>query len=142
MSRYPEPGANKMFSGNQIAILTFFFGPLAGVAMLKKNFDVMGERSHAKNTLIYGLVASAVLFLLSPFLPESIPAAVYAISYTVAAQTYFNTYQKTAFQNAERESTWKALGISALCIIVTAIILILIIMAYGVMGWIQIEQPE
>lgn len=139
MSRYPEPGANKMFSGNQIAILTFFFGPLAGVTMLKKNFDVMGERTHAKNTLIYGLLASAILFLASPFLPNSIPAAVYAISYTIAAQNYFKTYQKTAFENAERESTWKALGISALCLIVTAIILLLIIMVYVVMGWIQVE---
>ena len=138
MSRYPEPLASKIYSGNQIAILTVFFGPAAAVYFLKKNFDAMGATDKAKKTQIYGIISILVLFLALPFAPEIIPPISYVIGYVAAAFSTFNTYQKPALESAERHSTWKATGVAALWFVATTPIYVLIIYIYELQGWISI----
>lgn len=129
----------KKFSGNQIAVFSFFFGPFASVYFLKKNFDVMGDALNAQKTLLIGLGVVLALFLAFPFLPDSIPAVVYSVAYAIGSRQFYLSMQESALADYARESNWKALGIGLLSTLISAILLIAIVIIYAQIGWMEID---
>ncbi|MFZ5879590.1 MAG: hypothetical protein ACOY0R_09480 [Chloroflexota bacterium] len=113
------PAAPRLFSINQIALLSFFTGFPVGFAMAYVNLKRIGSLRSARR-LILGLAAATLaLLLLMAFLP--VPSTVYSLPFNVLCIAYLNVamtrellaYRSRGGQYAD-EKIWNGCGMGLL----------------------------
>jgi hypothetical protein len=116
------PLANpKLYSIRQIAAATFVGTPLAGAILMGANYRALGQHTHRRNTLIAGVVATAVVFALAFMLPERFPNFVLPLAYVLGIQAAATQLQGAAIaahlaKGGERASNWHVVGIAVACL--------------------------
>lgn len=117
---------NRVFSPNQVLLGTFFGGILAAIYFIMQNYEVLQKAKEAKNTLVYGLLATFVLIVITFFLPDNIGATPITIGIAVGAHQIVSSYQFTkqnilTSQEITFHSNWRVFFIAIVSIIVLLI---------------------
>ena len=60
----------KIYTPLQIAFATLIGGPAAAIYILQKNFRVLGNKSAANKTILFGLILAVVLVITVYFTPD------------------------------------------------------------------------
>lgn len=107
--------APRLFSVNQITLLSFFTGFPVGFAMTYVNLKRLGNSRGAAQLVLNLAVASLVLFLLMAFLP--VPATVYSLPFNVLCIGYLSMVMNRelqAYQSRggyhDTEKIWNGFG--------------------------------
>ncbi|RJR13670.1 hypothetical protein C4585_01715 [Candidatus Parcubacteria bacterium] len=125
----------KFYTDGSILGGTFLGGPLAGGYFLSKNFKGLGNESAAKKAFWGGIatiVISAVLLGITPAsVIDKLPNSALPIIYIICIYFIYQRLQKQLIterlaSSAEKQSVWKALGISLLCTVITIVIFVAI----------------
>ena len=118
-----------VYSPNQVTTGTFLGGPLTGTYFLHANFKALGNDDAARKALIGGVLFTAILGAVIPFLPKAFPNYPIPILYTMGAQWLAKSYQmkKPDIAASTRfgfESNWKVVLASLIGFIVFMILVI------------------
>lgn len=129
----------KLYSPAQIAIGTYFGGPLAATYFLKTNFDNLDKMSYAKTTLSVGIVIGCLLIVLSPFIPEKFPSTVIPLVYLFPVIFVVKRFQlsKPEIKESSKysfQSNWKTLAMTLIWLAVYFIITALVLYSLEVAG--------
>ncbi|MCB1208660.1 MAG: hypothetical protein KDK97_04995 [Verrucomicrobiales bacterium] len=115
-------GDIKLYSSGQVAWSTFLGSPFAGCLLLATNFRRFGKSKASNVTLVAGFIGTALLLVLSYFLPDNIPTS--ALSggsifgmYQVAKALQGKIYEERIALGGVKASAWAATGIGLLCMI-------------------------
>ncbi len=60
----------KIYTPLQIAFATLFGGPVAAIYLLQKNFRILGNKSAANKTILFGLILTVILVIIVYFSPD------------------------------------------------------------------------
>ncbi len=137
-----DDSAILIYSPTQVALGTLG-GPVGLVYFLWSNFSALGNKRLAKSTVLSGILLIVALVAVTPFLPESFPSLAFAILYVVIARYVAEHHQMTklAILSSPRHdfhSNWRVLGFGILCLLGSAIVIFLPLMALIMFG---IWQP-
>ncbi len=124
-----EAPRRPLYSPKQVAAAAFLGSPIAGCWLLASNFDALDQPATRRRSLLWGLLSTLVLFVLSLFLPKSFPNSVLPIAYTVAIYHLATQYQGAAFAahraaGGSRYSSWRVAGIGLAFLAAVAIVFI------------------
>jgi hypothetical protein len=136
------PLEKRIYTSKQLVGGSFLGGPFSAVYFLKKNYDVIGDKSISGNFLRNGMLLVMAYCFVIPFLPEKIPSVVYCVAYSVIATSYFQSKQKDKLADAPRHSHWRVVGISAIWLILTLFAIIGIAMLYDSAGLINLSEEN
>ena len=111
-----------VYSPRQIIAATFIGGPLAAAYFLKKSFESINKNDLAKKTFYGYLILSAIIIVISPFLPDETPNMLIPIAYLIPVvmilkEHYLTKTQISDSEEYEFESNWKVFGISLAAIV-------------------------
>jgi hypothetical protein len=125
----PQTGTKPVYSPVQGFLGTFLGGPLAGAYFLRANYLAKGEGKRAMHATIWGLVVTAILLLILPFLPAKTPNYIIPITYSVAVRLIIEKLQFTKAQIAASNhfsfhSNRRVVGIALACL---AIFIVLVL---------------
>lgn len=134
-----------LYTPSQVGFLTFLFGPLCGVWLLKSNFDVLGKPEYSKRTLINGIGASLFLFVGSLLLPQKFPTYVVPVIFSFFASFVARRFQLTreAILESEQfaiESSWKGLKIGLLAMLLSFALFVFITVVFKFLGLISLPE--
>lgn len=113
----------KLYSQKAIGIATFFGGPMAAGYLVKKNYQSLGQESHAKKAFLIGIVSTLLLFAGIFSIPESIidkipnaviPAIYTGIIYLIVEKIQGQNLKEHLEDGREFYSAWRAAGIGAI----------------------------
>jgi hypothetical protein len=129
----------RMYSPVQVGICSFVGGPCAAVFVLWKNFQSLGKNSFARQTLVWGLLLTLLIFSTIPFLPEKFPNTAIPVAYTAFAlainrQRQMSKKEISASALHEVHSGWNVLGISVSFLVATLVALVLWILLLDYLG--------
>lgn len=133
-----------IFSPGQIAFGSFWGGPFAAVYFLRANYLSLGRYAHAQKMTIVGLLISALIIALIPFLPEKFPNVVLPVLYSVAATQLARLTQlcKEDIEYSECysfASNWVLFGIATLCLVMFLVIAIAVMFGLELMGVVSLS---
>ncbi len=102
----------KLYSPFQVALGSFFGGPVAMVYFLWQNFKTLGKQHAAKQTIIWGIVFNVVLLVSLQLLPNKLPEIVIPFIYSLVAMQMVASWQmsKEAIEasiNYHFQSNWR-----------------------------------
>ncbi len=102
----------KLYSPFQVALGSFFGGPLAMVYFLWQNFKTLGKQHAAKQTIIWGVVFNLALLVSLQLLPNKFPEIVIPFIYSLVAMQMVTSWQmsKEAIEasiNYHFQSNWR-----------------------------------
>ncbi|HEY1139022.1 MAG TPA: hypothetical protein VGE88_02295 [Lysobacter sp.] len=113
-----EQGA-RLYRVSGIVLGTFMGTPLATGWLMSRNYRALGDAGRAHQALMYGALATALLFALIVVLPESVPAFAFTLPQLFAASHFAKRLQGDRIEEyraSERTySNWRAFGIGLLC---------------------------
>lgn len=143
LERSQQKTAIQIYTPNQIALGSYWGGPLAALYFLRQNYSELGHFSYAKMTLLWGVVISIIFILLIPFLPEETPNSLLPLVYCLTARQLAESTQltKETINTEERysfHSNWKVFGIGTLALIIFASIAIVSIVSQLWLGIIDL----
>lgn len=112
----------KIYSPIQIALGSFWGGPIAVVYFLHKNYISLNNEELARKTIILGSLFLIALLGILPFLPENFPSIVIPLAYSLTGkQLALNTQlSKEKIQDDENytfESNWNVFAIGILTLL-------------------------
>jgi hypothetical protein len=122
----PEPSTAqaKLYTAQQIALATFLGGPIAGCLLLASNHATFGRASARMQTIVWGLVGTAVAIAVALALPQNVPNSIVPVAYTSAVYQFAKTKEGADYQSrlagAGRQPYWKPVvtGLASLIVIV------------------------
>jgi hypothetical protein len=128
-----------LFSPKQILAAVFFGTVVAGIILLQANFRAMNRPGDAKKTVLYGALASVVLFGVLLVLPEGVPTIPINIGIVFGFYALANSLQGAAFRDhraagGERQSHGLVFGIILGTGVTMAVILFLLARVVGSPG--------
>lgn len=117
-----------LYSPTQVAVGAFIGGPVGLIYFLRANFLALQNQPLVKKTLISGIFLILALIALLPFIPENFPNVAISIGYVLIARYVVENYQmkKEAIENSENyifQSNWKVFGLSIVCLILSAVVI-------------------
>lgn len=132
----------KLYSPFQIALGSFFGGPIALVYFLWQNFKTLGKSDAAKQTVIWGLIFNVALLPTLQLLPSGFPEIVLPFIYSLVAMQMASSWQMEkedieASFNFSFQSNWRLLIYGFVLFILWiafALSLIKAFTAFGVIG--------
>lgn len=129
----------KLLSPNQIALGSFWGGPIAAVYYLRQNYLAMGKGEYAQKTLTYGMLLIVSLLGLLPFLPEQFPNMLLPLMYSVCAKQVAITTQleKKNIEESEEytfESNWNIFGVGILTLLLFCALALMVIFMLESLG--------
>lgn len=132
-------GGSKMFSPVQAGVAAFLGGPLAATYVLRKNFLALGSADRARKTMTWGLLLTALIVLLLPFIPDRFPNIALSIVYLVATNQVVRNYQLTKNQIVESgrytfQSNWLVFLVIVLAILLLIVVVVPYVMALEAIG--------
>ena len=132
--------SKKFFNERAITLATFIGGPIAAGYILKKNYEVLNQKDHAKCSLLLSILFTFIILLIPYFMPEDIdvkiPKHIYILIYTTIIYFIFKIFQGKIIKEHEEaggefESYWKAAGIGGISLLITFSFVFLFIYAVG-----------
>jgi hypothetical protein len=123
----------KFYSLASIVVGSVLGGPLAGVYMLGKNHESLGNKEVAQKFLKNGYILSFGMFMILGLLPrhiaELIPRQFLPLVYILVLHQYFKSIQegdvkKALESGAKKESGWKVLGVFLVALLVSAAVVL------------------
>ena len=131
----------KLFSPTQGAMGAFFLGPITGMYAIQANFAALGDPVRRTQTMIYGSLFIIGVALLSPFVPEKVPAAAFGMLYMIPTRWVMDKLQLSKQQITDSEdydfhSNWLVFGVGLLAIVVYMVIIVAVYLAYSALGWV------
>lgn len=132
-------GRSKMFSPIQAGLAAFLGGPLAATYVLRKNFLALGNMDGARATLTWGLILSALIILIIPFIPDWLPNSASSVIYLVVTSLVVQKYQlaKNQIIGSGRytfQSNWLVLLVIVLAIMLLMAVAVPYVMALEAIG--------
>ena len=132
-----------LYTPSQVGFLTFLFGPLAGVWILKTNFDVLGKPEYSKRTIINGIGATLFLFVCSLLLNRRLPTYIIQMCFSLFAAFVVRRFQLTregilASQEFAIESSWKGLKVGLAATLVSLVLFGLLIAIFYSVGLVSL----
>ena len=132
----------KLYSPFQIALGSFFGGPIALVYFLWQNFKTLGKSGAAKQTVIWGAIFNLALPPVHQFLPSMFALVILPAIYSLVAMQMASSWQmeKEAIEGSVHfnfQSNWRVLIYSLVLFIAWiafSISLIRAFTAFGVIG--------
>ncbi|WP_133406523.1 hypothetical protein [Parashewanella tropica] len=117
----------KLYSPNQIALGSFWGGPIAAIYFLWKNYSSIGKSELAQKALIFGVLFLVCMLALLPFLPEKFPNIIIPLLYCltakqIAIKTQLDKPEIASNESYSFQSSWKVFGIATLYLILFAVI--------------------
>lgn len=113
-NQLPVPKAEPVYyEPRQIGILTFVFGPFAGVWLLWRNWKAAGEDERAVKTAIAGVIGTLIITKLADFLPGMIWLIFFVcFAYSSLFAGIAEKWQKSVIEGLKakglkRASSWK-----------------------------------
>ena len=130
----------KLFSPTQGALGAFLLGPITGLYAVQANFAAMGESAKRANTFVYGSILILAVALVSPLLPEKIPAFAFGLLYMLPTRMFMDKFQLSKQQIIDSleykfQSNWLVFGAGVLGIIIYLILIIAVYLGYAALGW-------
>lgn len=104
----------KLYSPFQIALGSFFGGPIAVVYFLWQNFKTLGKSDAAKQAVIWGVIFNLALIPSLQLLPSGFPEIVLPFIYSLIAMQMASSWQMEkedveASVNFSFQSNWRLL---------------------------------
>ena len=132
-----------VLSPTQIAVGSFWGGPIATVYYLRKNYLAIGNEELAQKTLLFGVVFLIFLLGLLPFLPEKFPNMIIPFAYCLAARKIAEATQlkKEQIENSEEyifESNWKIFGVGVLTLLLFSVVALVVMFALEAVGLVSL----
>jgi hypothetical protein len=129
----------KLFSVAGVTVASVLGGPLGGSAVLAINYRRLNQPRMANLTLLWGVVATAVLMGIAFLLPEKFPSSVLPVAsifamYHAATMLQGETYTRHVERGGESMSNWAAAGVGVLALCATLAVVfcvVLVLMATG-----------
>lgn len=105
-----------LYTPTQVRVVTFFFGPLAGLVLLRSTLLGMAEPVKARWVVLYGTCICLLTVLSLPLLPEHFPPYVIPLIHMslasfVATKWLPGPEQIATSGRFKRHSSWRAAGI-------------------------------
>lgn len=125
----------KLFSTVQIGVASFLGAPISGCLLIAKNNRALGKVRSAWLPLVVGVAATIFLLLLALFLPDGFPNFVLPAAGGLAVYSYAKQQEGDAIDNylkagGRKGSWWVVIGVSLVCAVISAILLIAIAIAF------------
>lgn len=117
----------------KVGFATYLGGPLIAGYLISQNYKIFGDNKAAKKSLIVGILATIVVFVVVLLLPESIsnkiPSSLIPISYTSVAIVFVQSYQNKKIEEYlkngyAKASLWRSLRLALLSLIITLAIFV------------------
>jgi len=130
----------KIYSQNGILIGTFFGGFLAAGYLISRNIKRLENNSKSILILISGIIGTICFFVIMYILPTeqwNIPKSAYYIPQVIIVAIFLDLFHKKDItshikNDGALESSWKAFGISLLCLLVSLLTAIIFMTIFGV----------
>lgn len=79
-----EATERRLFTVGQITTASALGAPIAGCFLLARNYKELGKVDEGRKALIWGVVSTALILLLSLVLPQKFPSSALSIGYCFA----------------------------------------------------------
>ena len=113
----PE-AAGYLFSVGQITLATFLGAPIAGCLLLARNYRVLGNGAAAWQSLVAGIVATILLFLIAFWLPENFPNMALPVAYCFGMRQLVNYLQGSEIANRGKGSWAVTVAVGVGCLVI------------------------
>ena len=112
----------RLFSVGQIVLATFLGAPIAGFLLLARNYQRLGNKAYARVSLLWGVVATAVLLTVTWYLPENFPNAALPVAYCIAMRVVVNYLQgatiETHLATGGMKGSWgRVIVVGLICLV-------------------------
>jgi hypothetical protein len=116
-------GSRRFYSPRQMYVASLLGSPIAAAWFFSRNYAAMADRPKEIRVIWAGLLATILLFALSPFLPKQLPNLVLPIAYSFAIYQYAKVCFKAPLEKyyemgCRPGSWWVVIGISVLAILI------------------------
>lgn len=124
----------ELYTPSQHAVAAFIGSPIAAAVLAAFNYRALGRSRDANQVVVWGIVATFVVFGVALVLPDEFPNAVLPLAYTVAIRSLAQM-QFGAVVDAHRAgggrigSWWRVVGIGFLSLIVIGGVFFAIVLA-------------
>lgn len=148
---YATPGATlseptatvRLYSPVQAACGAALGGPVGLIYFLHSNFRTLGNAAAGRQTVLYGALLVVALVVVLPLLPENFPSLPFTLAYVLAARHVAERYQMSKqgiLESAQHDfhSNWRVAGLGLLCLLGSAVAVILPLMALGMLGIVKL----
>jgi hypothetical protein len=133
----PLSTGTRLSSIRQIAVATFFGGPLAGTILMAQNARAAGRPESARKTIIAGVIALLLVVVLAPLLPARTPNSLLPLLYVVAIQSAARSLQGPMLgehfgAGGAKQSNWRVAAVALGCLaLMVAVLLVEILIVAG-----------
>ena len=133
----------KVYSPTQIACGALVGGPIGLIYFLMTNFSLLNDDVGKRNVLYAGIAFIIALLFILPMLPDDFPNSPFTVAYVVVARLVAEKYQMTKKAIIESEqyqfqSSWKAFGISLICLLGSALVIFVPLLILDTLGFITL----
>lgn len=117
-----EHAGNKLYSPTQAGLAALLGGPMAGIYVLQKNFEQLGDKARQRTTIQVGGAAMLLLLLMIVlFLPPKSLGSGFSIGCAIAVSSLVRTLQMTKEDIASSgvydfQSNWSVLAVAILAL--------------------------
>lgn len=122
----------KFYSKNAIGIATFLGGPLAAGYVIRENYLSLNKPDEAKKSLLFGIIATVLLFTGIFIIPENIiekvpnqlfPLIYTAIIFIIVEKIHGPILSQHKENGNDFHSAWKAAGIGFISLIILLVVI-------------------
>jgi hypothetical protein len=132
------PIESKPHTPRQHFVAAFLGAPIAAAWLAAHNYRALARPQDARQVVMWGIVATVVVFGIAVVLPEDFPNAVLPLAYCVvvlmlAKQQFGDLVDAHRAAGGETAPWWRAVGIGFLSLIVVGLILtaLVFVLAYA-----------
>jgi hypothetical protein len=124
---YSSTSNGPIYSPQQIFVGSFLGGPIALVYFLHFNFQKLGNKRAASQTLLWGIVFNIAILAALPFLPKDFPRPLLPLAYSwfgsaIAKAKQLRKESIAALPQFRFQSNWVAAGYGAAFLVGTLVL--------------------
>ena len=134
---FPVPGG--LYTSGQHFVASFIGSPVAAALIAASNYRKLGRDRDARNVIVWGLVATAVLLGIAFVLPDGFPNSVLPLAYSFGARALAHTVFGDAVSanraaGGKSGSWWRLVGMSVLALVVLGAMIFGAAFAFSYLG--------
>jgi hypothetical protein len=118
---FPVPGG--LYTSGQHFVASFIGSPVAAALIAASNYRKLGRDRDARNVVLWGILATAVLLVVAFVLPAGFPNSVLPLAYSfgvraLAQAAFGDTVNANRSSGGKSGSWWRLIGLSVLALII------------------------
>lgn len=136
------PVSGGLYTPGQHFVAAFIGSPIAAAWLAAANYRALGRDQDARGIILWGLVATAVVFALAMVLPDRFPNVVLPLTYCLVVR-YLAKIRFGALVDAHRaahgkiQSWWGVVGVGLLSLIIIGLVFTGLVFALAYLGLIE-----